>query len=69
MRGANVYLLSGSPLTLVDTCMPGREGTILSYIEGLGLATSDLDRIAVTYYHLDHVGSVAVPHQRTLRRC
>jgi len=68
MRGANVYLLLGSLLTLVDTGMPGSEEMILSYIQGLGLAASDLARIVITHYHLDHVGSLAAIKARTAGR-
>lgn len=65
MRGANVYLLLGSTLTLVDTGMPGSAETILGYIEGLGLPAGDLARIVITHYHLDHVGSLAALKERT----
>jgi glyoxylase-like metal-dependent hydrolase (beta-lactamase superfamily II) len=65
MRGANVYLLLGSPLTLVDTGMPGSEEVILSYLASLDLAAADLGRIVITHYHLDHVGSLAALKQRT----
>jgi glyoxylase-like metal-dependent hydrolase (beta-lactamase superfamily II) len=65
MKGANVYLLVGRTLTLVDTGMPGSEETILSYIASLDLDASDLARIVITHYHLDHVGSLAALKQRT----
>ena len=65
MRGANAYLLLGSTLTLVDTGMPGSADTILGYIEGLGLNATDLARIVITHYHLDHVGSLAALKART----
>ena len=42
MRGANVYLLLGETLTLVDTGMPGSEEAILDYIECLGRDADDL---------------------------
>jgi glyoxylase-like metal-dependent hydrolase (beta-lactamase superfamily II) len=58
----------GSLLTLVDTGMPGSEEMILSYIQGLGLAASDLARIVITHYHLDHVGSLAAIKARTAGR-
>ena len=65
LRGANVYLLVGDRLTLVDTGMPGSEGTILDYVEGLGRVRGDLARIVVTHHHLDHVGSLAALKTRT----
>ena len=65
MKGANVYLLLGEPLTLVDTGMPGSEQTILSYLEGLGRPAGDLARIVLTHHHLDHVGSLAALKART----
>lgn len=65
MRGANVYLLLGSTLTLVDSGMPGSEDTILSYVESLDLPPSGLRRIVITHHHLDHVGSVAALRRRT----
>jgi glyoxylase-like metal-dependent hydrolase (beta-lactamase superfamily II) len=65
MRGANVYLLLGDPLTLVDTGMPGSDGAILGYIECLDLAADDLARIIITHHHLDHVGGLAAIQQRT----
>jgi len=65
MRGANVYLLLDSTLTLVDTGMPGSANAILSYIEGLDPPAGDLARIVITHHHLDHVGSLAALKQCT----
>lgn len=65
MRGANVYLLVGRELTLVDAGMPGQGDKILSHIEGLGLSVDDLARIVITHNHLDHVGSLADLRHRT----
>ena len=65
MRGANVYLLQDSALTLVDTGMPGGADTILSYVEGLGKTEGDVTRIVITHHHLDHVGSLAAVRERT----
>ena len=59
MRGANVYLLLGETLTLVDTGMPGSEEAILDYIQCLGRDAGNLARILITHHHLDHVGSLA----------
>jgi glyoxylase-like metal-dependent hydrolase (beta-lactamase superfamily II) len=65
MRGANVYLLLGNTLTLVDAGMPGSEEAILAYIDSLGLDAGDLARIVITHHHLDHVGSIAAMKRRT----
>jgi glyoxylase-like metal-dependent hydrolase (beta-lactamase superfamily II) len=68
MRGANVYLLLGETLTLVDCGIPGSEEKILGYIEGLGRAGDDLARIVITHYHMDHVGGLAALKERTAAR-
>jgi glyoxylase-like metal-dependent hydrolase (beta-lactamase superfamily II) len=65
MRGANVYLLLGSTLTLVDAGMPGSEEAILAYIDSLGLDPGDLARMVITHHHLDHVGGIAAMKRRT----
>ena len=65
MRGANVYLLLGEALSLVDAGMPGTEETILNYIDSLGRDASELTRIILTHHHLDHVGSAAALKART----
>lgn len=68
VSGANAYLLLAETLTLVDAGMPGSEEAILRYIEELGRAPGDLDRIIITHYHLDHLGGVAALRDRTAAR-
>lgn len=65
LSGANVYLLLGESLALVDSGMPGSEDKILDHVRGLGRAPADLSRMIITHHHLDHVGSVAALRQRT----
>jgi glyoxylase-like metal-dependent hydrolase (beta-lactamase superfamily II) len=65
IRGANVYLLLGQELSLVDCGMPGSAPAILSYIQGLGREPAELTRIILTHYHVDHVGSLDAIRQRT----
>jgi len=65
LKGAGVYLLVGSSLTLVDSGMPGGEEAILAYIGGLGRELAELTRIIVSHHHLDHVGSLAALKERT----
>ncbi len=57
--GANVYLLVDDDLTLVDTGFKGRAGQILRHIAKLGYSHSNIERIIITHYHADHIGSLA----------
>ncbi len=54
----NVYLLLGSPLSLIDTGIKGKN--TLRYIdkglEGTGFKIEDIDRIYITHGHIDHFG-------------
>lgn len=58
---ANVYVLPGHPLTLVDTgphYEPARQA-LLSGLESLGLRPGDIELIVITHPHLDHYGLAA----------
>lgn len=57
--GANVFLLVGDTLTLVDTGFKGRSVHILKEIARLGYSPTDVTRIIITHHHADHVGSLA----------
>jgi len=54
----NVYLFCGSPLSLIDTGIKGKN--TLRYIdkglEGTGSKIEDIDRIYITHGHIDHFG-------------
>jgi glyoxylase-like metal-dependent hydrolase (beta-lactamase superfamily II) len=51
--GANVYLLLGEGITLVDTGWPGNAKRILSYLSSLGYEPSDVSDIVLTHCHID----------------
>ena len=57
--GANVFLLVGISLTLVDTGFKGRSEGILKEARRLGYSPSDIANIIITHHHADHVGSLA----------
>ncbi len=57
--GANVFLLDGDNLTLVDTGFKGRSKQILKEVARLGYSPSDIANIIITHHHADHVGSLA----------
>ena len=57
--GANVFLLAGDNLTLVDTGFKGRSAQILKQVKHLGYSPSDIANIIITHHHPDHIGSLA----------
>jgi glyoxylase-like metal-dependent hydrolase (beta-lactamase superfamily II) len=57
--GANVFLLEGETLTLVDTGFRGRSLHIISELARLGYSPADITSIIVTHHHADHAGSLA----------
>ncbi len=62
----NVYLLEGSPLTLVDTGV--NTGTALDtlerVLEGLGYRLEDIELLLLTHEHADHVGLSSIIARR-----
>ncbi|HLH21880.1 MAG TPA: MBL fold metallo-hydrolase [Chloroflexota bacterium] len=56
--GAQVWLLTDGPLTLVDTGTRGSGRAILRAITRLGYRPTDLAAIVLTHYHPDHVGAL-----------
>ncbi len=63
----NCYLLSGAPLTLVDT--GPNSGTSLDYLERAlneqGVRIEDLDLIVLTHQHMDHEGLLEILDRRS----
>lgn len=58
--GVNAYLVADTEgLTLVDTGTPFDAARIEAGIESAGFSASAIDRILITHYDLDHVGSAA----------
>ncbi len=57
LSGVNAYLVEdGEDLVLVDTGTPFDAGRIRSAVAELGHRVSDIDRVLITHYDLDHVG-------------
>jgi glyoxylase-like metal-dependent hydrolase (beta-lactamase superfamily II) len=56
LRGTNAYLVGG---TLVDAGWTWSASSIRSAIKDAGYALSDIERVLVTHYDLDHVGSLS----------
>jgi glyoxylase-like metal-dependent hydrolase (beta-lactamase superfamily II) len=63
---ANPFLLIDQDgLTLIDTDIPGSAPRILRYIQRLGYAPRDLNRILLTHADYDHAGSAAALKKAT----
>lgn len=58
VRGANVYLITGSQTVLIDTGLPSQERHICNYLNSIGMNPAGLDGIVLTHFDVDHVGSV-----------
>jgi glyoxylase-like metal-dependent hydrolase (beta-lactamase superfamily II) len=63
----NCYLLTGEPLTLVDT--GPNSGTSLDYLERalaeVGVRVEDLELIVLTHQHMDHEGLLEILARRS----
>lgn len=58
--GVNAYLVvDGEGVTLIDAGTPLDAARIEAAIESTAFGRSDIDRILITHYDLDHVGGVA----------
>jgi len=54
----NAYLLADDSLTLIDAGWPGDAETVRRDIEDAGFTLSEIDRVLLTHYDIDHVGSL-----------
>lgn len=55
---ANVYLIiDGEELTVIDTEMPNSTEKILDYVHKINRQPSNISKILLTHFHIDHAGS------------
>jgi len=59
LRGVNAYLVDDDVITLVDAGTPWDEASIREGFAAAGVDVADVDRVLLTHYDLDHVGSLA----------
>jgi glyoxylase-like metal-dependent hydrolase (beta-lactamase superfamily II) len=55
----NAFLIGNGDTVLFDTGVPKRAGKIATALERAGTRLADVRHIAITHYHVDHVGSLA----------
>ena len=61
MSSVHAYLVEDDPLTLIDTGLddPASFAALEAGLDALGHAVTDVKRVALTHYHVDHLGGVA----------
>lgn len=59
LDGVNAYLLDDGDLTLIDAGMPWHTDAVRQYLADGGYAPDDVDRVLLTHFDLDHVGTLA----------
>jgi len=59
-RGVNAYLVFDDVPTLVDAGTPWDEAAIRNGLDEAGVAVSEIGRVLLTHYDLDHIGTLAV---------
>lgn len=61
----NAFVIHGERAVIVDTGLPGYEGSILDFMDRFGVPVSDVSLILITHGHHDHYGSVAALKAKT----
>lgn len=59
LTGVNAYLVDDGEVTLVDTGTPWDGDRLGDRLADAGYATADVDRVLITHYDLDNVGTLA----------
>lgn len=59
LRGVNAYLVRDDVPTLVDAGTPFDEGRLRENLDEIGVAVADIERVLLTHYDFDHVGTLA----------
>ena len=55
----NVYIVDDGEITLVDAGWPGDEATVREGIRDANLELADIDRVLLTHYDADHIGTLS----------
>jgi len=56
-RSANLFLINGQEITLIDSGVKGAEATIFAYLQTLGRQPAEIAQLLLTHSHPDHIGA------------
>jgi glyoxylase-like metal-dependent hydrolase (beta-lactamase superfamily II) len=59
LGGVNAYLVDDGDLTLIDAGMPWHTDAVRQYLADGGYDPRNVDRVLLTHFDLDHVGTLA----------
>lgn len=59
LGNVNAYLVDDGDVTLIDAGMPNATGDVRAELAGAGYDEGDVDRVLVTHFDVDHVGTLA----------
>ncbi len=68
IRGANIFVIDGEHITLVDTGRLESAPQIVEYVKQIGRKPDEISLIILTHNHTDHVGGLAGLKQATKAR-
>ena len=60
------FIIDGDEgVTLIDTGLPKKDGSIIEVLSSIGRSVEDVRRIGITHAHIDHFGNAAVLKRRS----
>jgi glyoxylase-like metal-dependent hydrolase (beta-lactamase superfamily II) len=58
-RSANLWILTGRRIVVIDSGVAGAEAAIATYLRPLGRSLDEIDWLLLTHSHPDHIGAAA----------
>ncbi|WP_343270709.1 MBL fold metallo-hydrolase [Lentibacillus songyuanensis] len=63
----NVYVITGDPVTLIDTGLPTNQSfqQLRSGLASIGFSLQDIEQVIITHMHDDHMGGITLIQKET----